>query len=299
MDDLWPWLQPVAGLLRPAKLRPRGLLRDRRVRVRSFSGTGLREPPARHRLRHRGGVRRRRHGGLLPVSSARHLLRADDHRLRPGVLVHRHQVAHRYRRRRRVAEHPAPRAGSRRGVRGTELQRRPFLFRGPRSRRSRRGFVAARPFAVRKGAAGGPAERGASALRRLQRLAVQMGGVLPVRGHSGAGGLAFLHGAAERVPRRHEPPRIRRDRHDDPDRRRIRQFLGSGRGSRGLFPGPRRARLRDRDLAALVRAGVHGDGAVQARRDRRRVAGARPSTSLRWRSATLRTNGEACANRSS
>ena len=49
----------------------------------------------------------------LPVSSARHLLRADDHRLRPGVLVHRHQVAHRHRRRRRAAEHSGSRAGAR------------------------------------------------------------------------------------------------------------------------------------------------------------------------------------------
>ena len=37
--------------------------------------------------------RRRRHRRALHLASARHLLRADDHRLRPGLLVHRHQGA--------------------------------------------------------------------------------------------------------------------------------------------------------------------------------------------------------------
>ena len=169
---------------------------------------------------------------------------------------------------------PATRARVGRGVLAAGLQRRPLLLRAPGPRGRCRGAVAARPFAVRKGAAGGPAERGAGALRRLQRVALQVGGVLAVRGGGGAGRLALLHGAAERLPRCHEPARVGRDRHDDPDRRRVRQLLGTGRGRRGLLPGPGRPRRRHRDLAALVRAGVRGVGAVQARGDRGGLAGA-------------------------
>ncbi len=52
--------------------------------------------------------RRRRLGGRggrrLHLAPARHLLRADDDRLRPGVLVHRHQGARHHRRRGRPAQ---------------------------------------------------------------------------------------------------------------------------------------------------------------------------------------------------
>ena len=47
-----------------------------------------------------GGRARR----ALHLAPARHLLRADDHRLRPGVLVHRHQGAQHHRRRGRPAQ---------------------------------------------------------------------------------------------------------------------------------------------------------------------------------------------------
>ena len=49
-------------------------------------------------------------GGGLHLAPARHLLRAADHRLRPGVLVRRDQVAQRHRRRGRPAQHQAPAA---------------------------------------------------------------------------------------------------------------------------------------------------------------------------------------------
>jgi ABC-type branched-subunit amino acid transport system permease subunit len=60
---------------------------------------------------------------------------------------------------------------------------------------------------------------------------------------------------------------------DDGDRRRFRELLGAGCRHCGVFRGPRRARDIHRNLAALVRADVHGDHHVQAGRHRRYLAG--------------------------
>ena len=70
----------------------------------------LRQPLVRPRSARCSSPRRsRRGGGGLHRPQARHLLRAADDRLRPGVLVRRRQVAQRHRRRGRPAQHRAGR----------------------------------------------------------------------------------------------------------------------------------------------------------------------------------------------
>ena len=72
-----------------------------------------------------GGRARR----ALHLAPARHLLRADDHRLRPGVLVHRHQGAQHHRRRGWPAQDRAAACRARRRRVRPEEQRRALLFR--------------------------------------------------------------------------------------------------------------------------------------------------------------------------
>ena len=124
-------------------------------------------------MRRRRGARRARR--RLHPAPARHLLRAADDRLRPGVLVRRRQVAQRHRRRGRAAEHrPAAAAARLRDGRTCAATRRSSTSASRSSRspsivlwrlvHSPFGRVLARD----------QAERGARRLRRLQRLALQV-----------------------------------------------------------------------------------------------------------------------------
>ncbi len=94
------------------------------------------------------------------LASARDLLRAADHRLRPGRLVRVDQVAHGDRRRGRAARHPAPARGLRLRALRPRGQRGAVLLRVRDLRRGRARAVAARPLAVRPHPGGDPAERG-------------------------------------------------------------------------------------------------------------------------------------------
>ena len=121
---------------------------------------------------------RRRAGGALHLAPARHLLRAADHRLRPGVLVRRRQVAQRDRRRGRPAQHQAPAGRLRlRSIEPAEQRGALLLLPRASSRWSLLAAVAPGAFAVRPRAARDQAERDARRLRRLQRLALQVAGL--------------------------------------------------------------------------------------------------------------------------
>jgi branched-chain amino acid transport system permease protein len=78
---------------------------------------------------HPRGRGRRRHCRRLHVAPARHLLCADDHRLRPGLLVLGHQAALAHRGRGRTSRHPAPRPRAGPVARGARRQPGVLLVR--------------------------------------------------------------------------------------------------------------------------------------------------------------------------
>ena len=121
-----------------------------------------------------------RHGGAgggdsgrsrcaLHLAPARHLLRADDHRLRPDLLVHRHQGTQHHRRRGRPAEDRAPAGVFRRRYRQPDIERIALLPRACDLHGRVAAVVAAGAFAVRPHRQGHQAERDPRALRRLRR----------------------------------------------------------------------------------------------------------------------------------
>ncbi len=105
---------------------------------------------------------------------------------------------------------------------------------------------------------------------------------------------AVRDGAAVGVSERDEPALVRLRRDDGADRRRAGQLLGAGDRRGVLHPRPRPARRVHRDLAALVRPAVHGDGAVQAGGHRRALAvGAPPAVGAQGGAPALPQEGVA------
>ncbi len=202
------------------------------------------EPVARPRRRGAGRGAGRRAGRALHLAPARHLLRAADHRLRPGVLVHRHQVAQRHRRRGRPAQHRAP-AGSTSASRRVDLasQRRALLLRARRVRAGR--AVACGGSCIRRSAA---CCRRSSRTRRAPRFVgydvwlYKWHRVRALGGHRRAGRGAVRDGAAVGLSERDEPALLGLRRDDDADRRRPRELLGAGDRRGVLHPRARPAR---------------------------------------------------------
>ena len=108
LDAVRAGLQPAARLRRPAVVRARRVLRHRRLCVRTAAVAVVAQPLVRSDRRSRHRRRLRRSCGGVHLASARHLLRAADDRLRPGVLVRGDQMALGHRRRGRPAQHQAP-----------------------------------------------------------------------------------------------------------------------------------------------------------------------------------------------
>ena len=190
----------LLGYDRPAVVRPRRLLRRRRLRLRpaaaARAGANLWFDLARRGARRRGA--RGAVGRRLHLAPARHLLRAADHRLRPGVLVRRHQVAQRHRRRGRPAQHQAPAAAA---VRLRDASTCAATRRSSISCSALFALVLVAlwrlvhsPFG--RVLARDPAERDARRLRRLQRVALQVAGVHDLVGGRRAGRRPVRDGAA-------------------------------------------------------------------------------------------------------
>ena len=190
---------------------------------------------------------------LLHLAPPRHLLRAAHHRLRPDLLVRRHQVAQRDARRGRPAQHQA------RPAFGFSLDgwRRLYYF-------CFAVFVVVvlflwrvRAFALRPRARRDQAERDARALRRLQRVAVQMARLHPVGAGRRAGRRPVRARAAVGLSERDEPAPVGLRGDDGAGRRRPGVVLGAGARRGAVLRRARPARRLHRDLAALVRAAVH------------------------------------------
>ena len=194
----------------------------------SASVAGLLARPRRRGAR--GGARRRA-GRRVHLAPARHLLRAADHRLRPGVLVRRDQVAQRHRRRGRPAQHQAP-ARCDFGVRERRASRSNealfyFVLRDVRAGRGR--AVAAGAFAVRPRAARDQAERDA----RRASSATTSGSTSGSRSSLSARDRRARRrpvraGAAVGLPERDEPAQVGLRGDDGADRRRPGELLGAG-----------------------------------------------------------------------
>ena len=221
----------LLGYIRPAVVRPRRVLRHRRVRVRPAAKLNV-WPNLWLDLA--GAVLvaalRRRAGGRVHLAPARHLLRAADDRVRPGVLVRRDQVALGDRRRGRPPQ-PQAAAGRLRLRRAFDLksQRGAVLLRA----RACSSLVVAR-------AAGGSCIRRSAAcsqcIRQNETRARFLGYhvwlykwlvfVLSAA-IAGTRRRAVRDGAAVGVPERDEPAPVGLRRDDGADRRRARELLGS------------------------------------------------------------------------
>ena len=211
LDDVRARLQPAARPRRPAVVRARRVLRRRRLRASACCSkrvvANLWLDLGRRGARGRARRRARRRVHLAP---ARHLLRAADDRLRPGVLVRRDQVAQRHRRRGRAAQHQAAAGRLRlRARRACARNEALFYFALGGVRAGGRRPVAAGALAVRPRAARDQAERDARRLRRLQRLALQVARLRDLGGDRRARRRAVRDGAAVGLSERDEPAQLR------------------------------------------------------------------------------------------
>ena len=263
-------VQPAARPRRPAVVRPRRVLRRRRLRVRAGGqSTSRRTSGSTSARRWRAAALAGALGRGVHLAPARHLLRPADDRVRPGVLVRRDQVAQRHRRRGRAAQHQAPAGRSRRREWSLAATKRSSTSRSRCSCWSSSFLwrLVHSPFgrvlrAVKQNEMRAP-------FLRPQRLALQVARVRALGGGRRARRRTVRDGAAVGLSERDEPAQVRVRRDDGADRRRARQLLGAGDRRGVLHPRARPARRVHRDLAALVRPAVHGDGAVQARGHRR------------------------------
>ena len=166
----------------------------------------------------------------LHLAPARHLLRAADDRLRPGVLVRRHQVAQRDRRRGRPAQHQAAAARLRLRRRSTCSSNEALFYFCARAC-SRSSWSACGGWSIRRSAA---CSRRSGRTRCAPRFVgynvwlYKWLAFIALGGDRRAGRRAVRDGAAVGLSERDEPAPVGLRRDDGADRRRPGELLGAG-----------------------------------------------------------------------